>query len=159
MIPEMENSIPVSEVEKSVTLFVDQAGKIVINSSAELAEANDRLLALKKHLKFVDDQMYPAKKKTYESYQEILGLIKKIKSPLEKLELMIKAEMGRYIGEREKKQREEAARVERERLEKATILEKAGAHHLAKAVLDLAIQAPQEIRKEEQRGRNMSSLM
>jgi hypothetical protein len=148
MIPEMENNIPVSEVEKSVTLFVDQAGKIVINTDAELTAANDRLLSVKKHLKFVDEQLGPAKKKAYDSYQEIMGLIKKIKSPLEKLEQLIKAEMGRYIGEQEKKRREEAARLEKERLDKAASLEKAGDNAGAEVVLNLAIKAPQEVRKE-----------
>lgn len=141
----MEN-LNIQAIEKSVTTFVDSAGRMLITSDEQLTAANEKLLAIKKYIKSVDEQLDPARSKAYAAYQEILGLIKKIKSPLEKLEQAIKGEMGRYMSERDRQRREEAARLERERLEKAASLEKAGDQIGADAMLGMAMAAPVEVK-------------
>lgn len=124
----MTDEISTEKIEKSIKPVVAQAGSILIDSPETYTGAIDFLKEVKGAQKRVSDFFAPMKTAAYDAWKAICSREKEVLGPLTEAESEVKRKALTYQREEERKRAEEerrlqaeadeAARKERERLEK-----------------------------------------
>lgn len=95
-----------TEIQKHVDQVLAEMQHIEITDQSSYETAAEFLRKTKQTAKIVKDHFEPERKETYEAYKAVTDTIKMFTDKLNKAERTVKAAMGKWYNEQERKRRE-----------------------------------------------------
>ena len=106
-----------AEIESEVNPVVAAAQSLVVNDATSYTQAMELGKACSAKIKLVEDTLGPAKRKTYEAYQEVMRLMRSFIQPLEAAKKLLSGMAYKWQKaeeDRKRKEEEEARRLAEE---------------------------------------------
>jgi len=102
-----------AEIENEVNPVVAAAQSLVVNDATSYTQAMELGKACSAKIKLVEDTLGPAKRKTYEAYQEVMRLMRSFIQPLEAAKKLLSSMAYKWQKAEEDRKRKEAEEARR----------------------------------------------
>lgn len=137
-------------LEERTTGIVDRAEELIVATNADLVDAGDWLIQVKRIRAEIGEAFDEPIKAAHGAHKVMLAAKKKYDDPMARAEVLIKRKVGAYQQEQERKRREEEVRQqaaarrqeEERRLREAEALEQEGRNDEAEQVVAEPIETP-----------------